>query len=177
METIVYKYFLGCANYQEVKTRYRELAKQYHPDKPNGDKVKFQELVDEYSILGEGNYYPIRNFIINDIPHSTRKSSKVTYEEAGNYQGKTTTLSQEELENARAINYFASLRLSDITFDYIDEVVKKAKKDKLNKLWIYQEIQKKWDLNLDHFKYVTFLNKDKVSTAKELYRKYQLNVV
>src|SRR6185369_7762567 len=149
---IVYKYFLGCNNYQEVKTRYRELAKQHHPDKPNGNKVTFQELVDEYSMLGERDYYPIRNF---SSATQTFKTHDVDYR---NYQHQetTTNLNQEELENQKAINYFASLRINDITFDYIDEVIKQAKKDNLNKLWIYQEIQKKWDLSLDHFKYVTF---------------------
>lgn len=168
---IVYKYFLGCANYQEVKARYRELAKLWHPDTVTGDKATFQELVDEYSMLGEGDYYPIKN--IQKANYNF--SYGVVYSES--IQEQTTNLNQEEIEKEKAINYFNNLRVNDITFSYIDEVINFASKEKLNKLWIYQEIQKKWDLTLDHFKYVTFKMKDKVHVAKELYRKYQLNMV
>ena len=130
--------------------------------------------MDEYSILGEGDYYPIRNY--NNPPKMV--DIKDIFNKVFNQdKEQTTNLNQEELENQKAIIYFSMLRTNDITFDYIDEVIKQAKKDNLNKLWIYQEIQKKWDLSLDHFKYVTFQMKDKISIAKELYRKYQLNMV
>ncbi len=177
---IVYKYFLGCTNYQEVKTKFRELAKVHHPDKPTGNKETFQELVDEYAMLGEGDYYPIRNSMTTTQIHEqvnnvyNRKYPK-TPDEA--YQEQTTNLNQEELEKERAINHFNTIRVGDIIFDYIDEIVAQAKKENLNKLWIYQEISKKWDLSIEHFKYITFLNKDKVSVARELFRKYQLSMV
>lgn len=39
---------------QEVKTRYRKLAHQYHPDKHGGDRkaeAKFKEITEAYSVL------------------------------------------------------------------------------------------------------------------------------
>ncbi|MCX6217649.1 J domain-containing protein [Spirosoma sp.] len=34
--------------YSQVQTNYRRLAKQYHPDKPGGSTIKFQELQEAY---------------------------------------------------------------------------------------------------------------------------------
>ena len=42
------KYFIGCTTLNEVKTLYRNLAKQHHPDK-GGDVVIMQEINNQYS--------------------------------------------------------------------------------------------------------------------------------
>ena len=36
------------ATKQEIKARYRDLAKQHHPDKPGGDARKFDEITKAY---------------------------------------------------------------------------------------------------------------------------------
>ena len=186
---IVYKYFIGCKSYIEVKIKYRELAKLHHPDRSTGNKQTFQELADEYAMLGEGDYYPIRNIEIKttftngkeyydyNMNQNTKHAKYPFTPEEAFQKEAVTNLNAEEIERSKTIDYFKKLRESDIIFDYIDGVVKQAKKDQLNKLWIYGEIQKKWDLSLDHFKYVTFVMGDKISIAKELFRKYQLNSV
>jgi DnaJ family protein A protein 2 len=41
------------ASESEVKTAYRKLAKQYHPDKIGGDAAKFREINEAYNILSD----------------------------------------------------------------------------------------------------------------------------
>jgi len=43
------------ATIEEIKKSYRKLAKQYHPDKNNGDDVKFKKLAEAYEVLGDPN--------------------------------------------------------------------------------------------------------------------------
>lgn len=40
--------FHGYYTAEDIKGRYRQLAKEYHPDKPGGSKEKFQYLQKEY---------------------------------------------------------------------------------------------------------------------------------
>ena len=40
------------ANSEEIKKAFRRLAHQYHPDKGNGDEVKFKEVNEAYQVLG-----------------------------------------------------------------------------------------------------------------------------
>lgn len=39
------------ATEQEIKRAYRKIAKQYHPDTPNGDEEKFKEATEAYEVL------------------------------------------------------------------------------------------------------------------------------
>lgn len=41
-------YFAGCKDIKSYEKRYKELAKIYHPDSPNGDKEIFQEIQNIY---------------------------------------------------------------------------------------------------------------------------------
>lgn len=184
MDIVTYRYFLGCKSYQEVKERYRELVKVHHPDKSTGSHQAFVALQEEYEVLGEGNYYPLRNSIaVNTQRETTYRDgadyfqrnwtarNPKTYEEA-------TQLDPKVLERERAEAFFNSLRATDSTmFNIVDYILEKAKKDKLTKLWIYQELEKEWDLSINHFKYVTFKLGDTVATANLLFRKYQLSKV
>ena len=40
------------ANDEDVKKAFRKLAHKYHPDKGDGDEVKFKEISEAYSVLG-----------------------------------------------------------------------------------------------------------------------------
>jgi len=39
------------ATYKDLKSRYRELSKIYHPDMPDGDAAKFDEIAKAYKLL------------------------------------------------------------------------------------------------------------------------------
>jgi len=38
---------------EEIKRRYRKLSLEYHPDRPNGDRSKFELITEAYEILGD----------------------------------------------------------------------------------------------------------------------------
>ena len=40
------------ASAKEVKTAYKRLAQEYHPDRPNGDREKFIPVQEAYDVLG-----------------------------------------------------------------------------------------------------------------------------
>ena len=41
------------ATADEIKRAFRKLAQQYHPDKPDGDTERFQEIQSAYAVLGD----------------------------------------------------------------------------------------------------------------------------
>lgn len=41
------------ASQEELKTAFRKLAHQYHPDKPTGNEAKFKEANEAYQVLGD----------------------------------------------------------------------------------------------------------------------------
>ena len=43
------------ASKDEVKSAFRKLAHQYHPDKGGGNEAKFKEVSEAYSVLGDDN--------------------------------------------------------------------------------------------------------------------------
>jgi len=43
--------FCTKVTYSDMKIRYRELSKLYHPDMPNGDAKKFDEITKAYKLL------------------------------------------------------------------------------------------------------------------------------
>src|SRR6185436_16341338 len=58
---MVYKYFIGCNNSNEIKLKYKELVKIHHPDK-GGKKENFTDMMNEYEDLNNRvNTYPIAN--------------------------------------------------------------------------------------------------------------------
>ena len=49
-----HSHFSGCSTKAELKKRYRELVKIYHPDAANGNTEMFEKIKDEYEELSKG---------------------------------------------------------------------------------------------------------------------------
>lgn len=45
------QFFAGCTTKSEIRQRFRELSKQYHPDNPGGDAEVFKLISEEYNKL------------------------------------------------------------------------------------------------------------------------------
>ncbi len=102
-----FKFFIGCISKEDVKSKYRSLAKIHHPDKGGNEEV-FKELNYEYSYFNENTYisFPISNpinssnsdFDISSIfnnEHPFWKAAKPDYEAARRAQAKYKNAYQE----------------------------------------------------------------------------------
>lgn len=70
------KYFENISTLEELETKYRELAKKYHPD-TGGTKTEFQELNEEYKNLRIAIQYAPALQMQNSSPEKPRKKRKV----------------------------------------------------------------------------------------------------
>jgi len=125
-------------NMSELKTSYKSLAIQYHPDRPNGDKNKFQMVTKCYMSLLENLKNRSSNKDFNDL--------KSTY---NNYVDKTTDYStnmRDQMNSMfmnRSINKGLSIE-DDKNKTYIDPNAKSFNSNLFNKLY---EKNKLWDPN------------------------------
>jgi len=170
-----YNYFIGAATVQEVKDKYKTLAKVLHPD-VGGSHEKFTLMKGEYDYIVEGkSLFPIGN-IVNGHNYASggqiKNSAPPVYRNERTPEERVTNLSATEIENARIVAFFTSARRNDLSFDIIDGILETAKKEKLHKLWIYQECQKLMGLKISHFRYITWKSNDKYGTAEILNKKY-----
>jgi DnaJ-class molecular chaperone len=65
------------ASPEEIKRAYRNLAKQYHPDRPDGDDTKFKEINEAYDTLGD----PVKRQAY-DTPQSKININSQNFEDA-----------------------------------------------------------------------------------------------
>lgn len=157
------EYFSDCNTIDEVKTRFRSLSKALHPDMGGNGH--------DFSLMKEQYDYILVNGVKGEL-NQTFAQFKNVYENPKTPDESISPLDAQELENIRAKHYFDKLAESDATFDIIDEILEQAKKDKLRHLWVFQEVSKLLELNLDHFKYTTWKTGFSIQVAQQLYKKY-----
>jgi len=83
---------------------------------------------------------------------------------------------EEQLDNVfnnlKASNYFNSKRGTDIIYDVIDDIISHADTKGKGDLYIYQQVFKLYELEVDHFKYLCWKRKKGNDIAFQLYKKY-----
>jgi DnaJ-class molecular chaperone len=68
------------ATADEIRSAYRRLAKEFHPDHYSGDSKRFQDIQEAYSVLGDSRRLPENKQNFRKISPKTRFSS-ATYPE------------------------------------------------------------------------------------------------
>lgn len=164
---MVYKYFLGVINETQLTAKYKSLAKTLHPD-VGGKHEDFVAMKAEYEHIQIVEMYPVANI------SSFREKLANAMNNAKYPKTPEESLSPEQLNHLKATSYFNTKRFADLTYDVIDDILKKQQSEKLNKLWAYQELQKQYSLELDHFKYLAWKLGDPITVAHSIYKKYQL---
>lgn len=80
------------STYDEIKTKYRELVKKYHPDVNNGNKEAeeyFKKIVEAYEFLS--NVKKNNNYEIKNNTKETNQNKKYEYNQNKKYETKTET--------------------------------------------------------------------------------------
>ena len=157
------RYFVGCNNVNEVKAKFRNLAKAHHPD-TGGSNNEFIAIKQEYDMVLESNAYPVVNGYFRNPPDFSNLYNTP--------KEKTTTLDPKELERERAKRYFDKIRVDDDRFDVIDNIYTISKSGLSEAV---NSLNKMDDLELDHFKYFTFIFSKPVSVAQGLHKIYLNN--
>lgn len=167
---MTYKYFVGVKNEEELKAKFRELAKQLHPDR-GGSHNEFTSMQNEYEYVLERAIYPISSTFFDRLKEAVETSEK----EKKKYPATPEeSLTPEQLNNLKAQNFFNTKRATDLIYDVIDTILDRHKKEQTNRLWVYQEAKKLYGLELDHFKYLAWKLGDPISLASVVYKQYQL---
>lgn len=169
-----YKYFLGCANYDEVKTKWKELAKKHHPDKGGKHEV-FVEIKAEYDyIISNSISYPIAANIFGEVASIFDVFEKMARkeEEKRRQQARNTQMSFQQAQYARIFSYFQNKRKDDVNYQIIDGIIEEASDKDKTVQWLLFEVNKLDDLGLDHFKYLQWRMNLKDPWAKDAYSVY-----
>jgi len=158
-----YNYFLTLTNLEDCKKKYKELAKQLHPDTQTGDEEKFKAMKTEYDfIVGGDARFPLVNVGVFPPFWTVRKQQ----------EPEPHSFTEQHLNNLKASNYYKNKRYTDIIYDVIDDIISQADTKGKGDLYIYQQIFKLYELEVDHFKYLCWIRKKGNDIAFQLYKKY-----
>ena len=92
-------YFIGCKSFDEVKKKYKELVKQYHPDR--NSQLKDDSIIKELNVQYEyiqstyksSSQYPITSFGYNSYSNSSNTSYTNTRSRSTNTYKRKTPIS------------------------------------------------------------------------------------
>lgn len=96
--------FQNCKDFKEVKSKYRNLCKEYHPDKNADIDIKLiQELNNQYDYIEKHNIkYPILDKKVNDKEkNKTYQYNKNVREDENKKYKETTTYKYKEAQRKK----------------------------------------------------------------------------
>jgi len=157
----MYKHFVGVKNQEELKVRYRELAKKHHPDK-GGSQAIFVEVTNEYNkILGTIITFPISNdssaAFMNGLEDFIQTANRYAY--AQQRAQKANRDIWEEIKKQRPLTedeIWQQKKQRDENLRILEDLVDIAYKENKTNNWFLAEMFKLDDLILDHFKFVRY---------------------
>lgn len=197
MSTMVFKHFVGIKDEVELKSKFKELAKVMHPDRGGNHEV-FVVMMQEYKYCLENKFYPVNSdynrspFTVYGTgdnysrrgtrggnPFDAYKGKEFDFamfdEFLRNFYGNFKTeqqLDPKEIQRRKAEAYFNNNRLTDNVYDIIDNLLKEQSNGELKLIITYKELCKLDNLQLDHFKYLTFKVGKSSSVGINLYQNY-----
>ncbi len=160
---IQYKHFIGVTSNDELKSKYRELAKTHHPDKGGSEEV-FKELTAEYQYILDNNVsFPIAVISTNGIDHFTDIMDGFNWasEKANRDRPDTTPPGMSEDEY-----YWYKRKPTDDNFAVLDDIIDIYITETKSDNWLIAEVVKLDKLGIEHFKYIKFAMKKRNSTKR-----------
>lgn len=161
-----YYYFLNCANLDEVKSKYKELVKKYHPDiNPSIDIKIIQDLNIEYKYITTtlSVNYPIRN--VKGAGYQYQRQSAEDAEQARKKYSEHRAYANHEYKNNYKKPEYTYEKPQDLTTNldadvswicraYVDITLKKHKPSSL--VFKYTEYKKatKRECKLEHLELI-----------------------
>lgn len=160
---MTYRFFEGCANVQDVKTKFRELARKHHPDM-GGSHDAFVTLRAEYESVVDTTYlhnFPLKNSVKytyntnDDIEEMFRKArTKKEAEFSGFKSGPT---GRQYTKEQQEINYWARKENEELTFNLVRDAYEESKLMNRSANWMLFEIYKVENLGLENFKHLAWM--------------------
>jgi len=86
------------ASLEQVKKAYKRLALQYHPDRPNGNKEKFQQIAMAYEVLSDKSKRQEYDLLMKRSKmHSKSKQSQQSQQSQSYYDYQTDPMFYEKV--------------------------------------------------------------------------------
>lgn len=116
---MIFKYFVGCKNLEEVKNSFKYKAKEYHPDLNNNVDVDiFIGLRAEYEYIIINKI----NFPINSGTYFTTSEGKQMYRNKRKYTKKQTASVKSFINKTFSYIKFKKYKPAMLIFKYIDYI-------------------------------------------------------
>jgi len=146
-KTVPIKHFRGEVSFEAVKVKYRQLAKQHHPD-AGGSTQLFQEILEEFTYIKETSpSYPLG--LTNTTSWEDLLNQATDLAARQRRHANQRPLTEEEKWN--------NLKRGDSKYVIIDDTLEIALRGTKTANWLLMEVYKLEELSLMHFKYIKFM--------------------